>query len=574
MTRVSDTAAFAEAVAEGGALPFLALALLRGPRGPRACWPRRRDRLAGRPWGVGILGFVPPELRREQIEAIREARPPFALIAGGRPDQAAELERGGDRDLPARPVAGPARRSTSRTAPGGSSSKGRECGGHVGPRSSLVLWEQAVEVARSRRSTRGVAAGGDPRPLRRRHPRRAARRRSSRRWPRRWRRGGEGRRPGRHGLPVHRRRPSPPARSSPRFQAEAIRCGRTVLLETGPGHEVRVGPSPFADAFEARAAPAARPRAAGRRGPRGAGAAERRPAPRRRQGGRPRRGAGLAAGRPSPRPISSSGASTCSARSPTLRDRVDDDRRPAPRDRRGRRASLERPTEAVEAEAAPTPSDVAIVGMSAILPGAADVRTFWENTLQGRRRDHRGPRRPLGLAALLRRRPEGPRQDHLEVGRVRPRRPVRPAPLRDAADEPAVDRAGAAARSSKPSAPRSTTPATPTGRSPASGRPSSWAWAAGRRSWRWATPSARTCRCSTPSLPAPGREALEACEGAPARVDRGLVPRLPAERRRRAGGQPVRPRRGELHGRRRLRVVAGGGGAGGPRAGDRARPTW
>src|SRR4051812_25902683 len=29
------------------------------------------------------------------------------------------------------------------------------------------------------------------------------------------------------------------------------------------------------------------------------------------------------------------------------------------------------------------PSDVAIVGMSAIMPGAGDVRTFWENTLRG-----------------------------------------------------------------------------------------------------------------------------------------------------------------------------------------------
>ncbi len=35
------------------------------------------------------------------------------------------------------------------------------------------------------------------------------------------------------------------------------------------------------------------------------------------------------------------------------------------------------------ATAASTPSDVAIVGMSAIMPGAGDVRTFWENTLKG-----------------------------------------------------------------------------------------------------------------------------------------------------------------------------------------------
>ena len=59
--------------------------------------------------------------------------------------------------------------------------------------------------------------------------------------------------------------------------------------------------------------------------------------------------------------------------------------------------------------------------------------------------------------------------------------------------------------------------------------------------------------------PAPGREALEALRGPPARVDRGLVPRLPPERGGRPGRQPVRPGRGELHGRRRLRVVAGGG---------------
>ena len=52
-------------------------------------------RLEGRPWGVGLLGFAPPELRQEQLAAVRAARPPFALIAGGRPDQAAELEAEG-----------------------------------------------------------------------------------------------------------------------------------------------------------------------------------------------------------------------------------------------------------------------------------------------------------------------------------------------------------------------------------------------------------------------------------------------------------------------------------------------
>lgn len=94
MTRVSDRAEFAAAVAEGGALPFLALALMRGPEVDALLTDSARQ-LEGRPWGVGVLGFVPQELRAEQLEVIRAHRPPFALIAGGRPDQAAELEAEG-----------------------------------------------------------------------------------------------------------------------------------------------------------------------------------------------------------------------------------------------------------------------------------------------------------------------------------------------------------------------------------------------------------------------------------------------------------------------------------------------
>ncbi|HEU5115668.1 MAG TPA: polyketide synthase, partial [Isosphaeraceae bacterium] len=96
MTRVSDTSTFAEAVAEGGALPFLALALARG-EASRKLMKETSDRLQGKPWGVGILGFAPPELRAEQLGAIRELKPPFALIAGGRPDQARRLESEGVR---------------------------------------------------------------------------------------------------------------------------------------------------------------------------------------------------------------------------------------------------------------------------------------------------------------------------------------------------------------------------------------------------------------------------------------------------------------------------------------------
>src|SRR5207302_1683869 len=86
MTRVSDRVAFAGAVAAEGGLPFLALALMSGPE-VAILVEEAAEQLAGQQWGVGILGFVPPELREVQLEAVRAVRPPFALIAGGRHDE-------------------------------------------------------------------------------------------------------------------------------------------------------------------------------------------------------------------------------------------------------------------------------------------------------------------------------------------------------------------------------------------------------------------------------------------------------------------------------------------------------
>ncbi len=155
MTRVSDVAGFAQAVAAGGALPFLALALLREAE-VRTLLQDAARQLAGRPWGVGILGFVPPELRAEQLAVVREFRPPFALFAGGRPDQAAGLEREGIATylhVPSPGLLDQYLRDGSRRFV----LEGRECGGHVGPRSSFILWEQAVGVVGDA-IDRGIAA--------------------------------------------------------------------------------------------------------------------------------------------------------------------------------------------------------------------------------------------------------------------------------------------------------------------------------------------------------------------------------------------------------------------------------
>ena len=144
MTRVSDRAEFAAAVAEAGALPFLALALMRAPEVDTLLEQTRR--LAGdRSWGVGVLGFVPAELRQEQLAVVKAHRPPFALIAGGRPDQAADLEAEGISTYLHVPSPGLLRLYLAEGARK-FIFEGRECGGHVGPRSSFVLWESVLQI--------------------------------------------------------------------------------------------------------------------------------------------------------------------------------------------------------------------------------------------------------------------------------------------------------------------------------------------------------------------------------------------------------------------------------------------
>ncbi|HTU18481.1 MAG TPA: beta-ketoacyl synthase N-terminal-like domain-containing protein [Gemmataceae bacterium] len=144
MTRVSDTAAFAHAVAENGALPFLALALMNGPEVSQLLSETSRH-MAERPWGVGVLGFVPAELRKAQIAEVCKVRPSHAIIAGGRPSQARQLEEHGISTYLHVPSPG-LLESFIREGARKFILEGRECGGHVGPRSSFALWQSAIDV--------------------------------------------------------------------------------------------------------------------------------------------------------------------------------------------------------------------------------------------------------------------------------------------------------------------------------------------------------------------------------------------------------------------------------------------
>ncbi|MEV6872376.1 SDR family NAD(P)-dependent oxidoreductase [Amycolatopsis sp. NPDC051128] len=144
MTRVSDQPAFAAEVAAGGALPFVALAL-SGPEQTRELLERTREAVGGAPWGVGVLGFAADDVKSAQLEVIRELRPTHAIIAGGRPAQAAALEDAGIATFLHVPSPGLLKQFLQAGARK-FVFEGSECGGHVGPRTSFPLWEAQLGV--------------------------------------------------------------------------------------------------------------------------------------------------------------------------------------------------------------------------------------------------------------------------------------------------------------------------------------------------------------------------------------------------------------------------------------------
>ncbi|WP_238435871.1 type I polyketide synthase, partial [Frankia sp. AgB1.9] len=247
MTRVSDVPAFAKAVADGGGLPFLALALLTGEQS-RALLAETAELLGDAPWGVGVLGFAPPEVRNAQLEAVLAVRPPCALIAGGRPAQATPLEAAGidtflhvpSPGLLDRFVADGARKFVF---------EGRECGGHVGPRASFALWEAQVAGLLAAGERAGgtffeelhlLFAGGV-------HDEASAAAVAAVVAPLAARGAKVGALMGTAYLFTDEAVTTGAIQAG--FQDAALACERTVLLETSPGHATRCVRSPFVDTF-------------------------------------------------------------------------------------------------------------------------------------------------------------------------------------------------------------------------------------------------------------------------------------------------------------------------------------
>ena len=142
MTRISDSPDFALTIAKEGGLPFIALSMLKGEKAKKLLL-QTKELLKEKTWGVGMLGFIAPELLKEQLNYIKEIKPPVVLIAGGRPSLSKPLEEIGIKTFIHAPSTGLLdsflKEGVKRFV-----FEGRECGGHVGPLHSLILWEKQI----------------------------------------------------------------------------------------------------------------------------------------------------------------------------------------------------------------------------------------------------------------------------------------------------------------------------------------------------------------------------------------------------------------------------------------------
>ncbi|WP_329362691.1 SDR family NAD(P)-dependent oxidoreductase [Streptomyces sp. NBC_01483] len=249
MTRVSDQAAFAAEVSGHGGLPFIALAL-SGADQTRAVLERTKDALGDAPWGVGVLGFAAEEIKAAQLEVVREIRPSHAIIAGGRPAQAAALEEVGISTFLHVPSPGLLKQFLEAGARK-FVFEGAECGGHVGPRGSFPLWEAQLGVlddflAGAKNGAAGELrlffAGGV-------HDERSAAMVTALTAPLSARGAAVGVLMGTAYLFTEEAVSA--GAVLPLFQRQVIDAERTDLLETAPGHATRCVHSPFTDEFAA-----------------------------------------------------------------------------------------------------------------------------------------------------------------------------------------------------------------------------------------------------------------------------------------------------------------------------------
>ncbi|NHJ47928.1 MAG: SDR family NAD(P)-dependent oxidoreductase [Asgard group archaeon] len=149
MANITDTAEFALAVVENGALPMLAFGNLPEDI-TKDLIVNTKKLLKSAPFGCALIGIeANAEARDIHLAQIEELKPPFALMAGGTAGMIQRLEKAG---IPSY-YHSPSPQILVNGLDNGITRfifEGMESGGHIGTLSSFVLWEQCLDVLEKR----------------------------------------------------------------------------------------------------------------------------------------------------------------------------------------------------------------------------------------------------------------------------------------------------------------------------------------------------------------------------------------------------------------------------------------
>ncbi|MGW0584788.1 beta-ketoacyl synthase N-terminal-like domain-containing protein, partial [Streptomyces sp. NPDC002920] len=357
------------------------LALADGAR-TREMLAQTRDAVGDRPWGVGVLGFAPEDVRAAQLDAVRELRPTHAIIAGGRPSQAQALERDGIRTFLHVPSPGLLRQFLQAGARR-FVFEGSECGGHVGPRGSFPLWEAQLAVLEdflddaTAQEVEVFFAGGV-------HDERSAAMVAALAAPLTARGAAVGVLMGTAYLFTEEAVTHGAIR--PLFQQQVLAAESTALLESAPGHATRCVPSPFAAGYREQEA---RLRAEGVPDRRIWEELERLNVGRLRiaSKGVTRDEAGALTPVDEQRQYSEgmfmAGEVAVLRSATTTLTALHTSVTTGAAERLRSRAAELGPVREVPEPTAPQPLDVAVVGMACMFPDAPDLPTFWANVVGG-----------------------------------------------------------------------------------------------------------------------------------------------------------------------------------------------
>ena len=146
MSWISDSPAFALAVAKAGALPTFALGLKGAEEAEQELKETKRV-LDGLPYAVNVITLSENPFHQEQLQLIEKIRPPFVVIAAGEPSHAVQLLEKGIEVIYVAPDPGLLKMALE-AGVRYIILEGNEAGGHVGEFSALTLHQMTSEMKR------------------------------------------------------------------------------------------------------------------------------------------------------------------------------------------------------------------------------------------------------------------------------------------------------------------------------------------------------------------------------------------------------------------------------------------